>query len=382
MPELFWLLLPIAAASGWLAARRSSALKQIAISDRTPTYFRGLNYLLNEQQDRAIDLFVKMIEVDNETVETHLALGNLFRRRGEVDRAIRIHQNLIARPKLDDDQRALALLELGQDYMHAGLFDRAECLFEELAEMNLYQEQAYTNLIVIFQKEKDWNKCLIISQRLEQLTGESLKMEKAHYYCELANKAHRCGNISEVEGLLQEAQSIDTGCVRATILQGQMEYAGGKYEEAIQIYKKVEQQDPAYLAEVLPSLVACYKQLDNRDAMIAYLRYLVDKHPGAKPMLALADCIETDSGSEAALEFITNQMQIHPHLEGLDRMITINLQQSNMAVSDTLNILRQLIEKILIKRPTYQCRKCGYTAKSLSWQCPGCKSWSSSKPIT
>ena len=382
MPEFFWLLLPIAAASGWLAARRSSTLKQIAISDRTPTYFRGLNYLLNEQQDRAIDLFVKMIEVDNETVETHLALGNLFRRRGEVDRAIRIHQNLIARPKLDDDQRALALLELGQDYMHAGLFDRAECLFEELAEMNLYQEQAYTNLIVIFQKEKDWHKCLTISERLEQLTGESLHMEKAHYYCELANNANRHGNISEVEMLLQQAQSIDNGCVRATILQGQMEYAGGRYEEAIQIYKKVEQQGPAYLAEVLPSLVACYKQLDNRDEMIVYLRYLVDNHPGAKAVLALADCIETDSGSEAALEFITNQMQIHPHLEGLDRMIMINLQQSNMAVSETLNILRQLIEKILIKRPTYQCRKCGYAAKSLSWQCPGCKSWSSSKPIT
>lgn len=382
MPELFWLLLPIAAASGWLAARRSLSRKQIANLDRTPTYFRGLNYLLNEQQDRAIDLFVNMIEVDNETVETHLALGNLFRRRGEVDRAIRIHQNLIARSKLDDDKRALALLELGKDHMHAGLFDRAESLFQELAEMNHYQEQAYTNLLMIFQQEKDWVKCLTVAQQLEQLTGESHHTEMAHYYCELAEKADRDGNFAEMVSLLREAQLIDSSCVRATILQGQIEEAAGRYEEAIQIYKKVELQDPAYLAEVLPSLLACYQQLGNRNSMIEYLRYLVAEHPGAKPILALTDCIEMDEGSEAALEFITDQMQSHPNLEGLERMLTINLKQSKLDVSDTLKILRQLVKKILVKRTTYQCRICGYNAKSLFWQCPGCKSWSSSKSLT
>jgi lipopolysaccharide biosynthesis regulator YciM len=159
--ELLLLLLPVAAASGWIAARRSQRQERgKCVNDTSPVYFRGLNHLLNEEPDKAIDAFVEMLEVDSDTVETHLALGNLFRRRGEVERAIRIHQNLIARPALTREQRAQALLELGQDYMRAGLLDRAENLFRELKDTRLHVRQALKNLLVIYEKERDWQACL------------------------------------------------------------------------------------------------------------------------------------------------------------------------------------------------------------------------------
>ena len=381
MLELLWLLLPVAAASGWFAARRSSRGGEPSGGDRTPAYFRGLNYLLNEQPDKAIDVFVKMLEVDSETVETHLALGNLFRRRGEVDRAIRIHQNLIARPTLNRDQRAQALLELGQDYMRAGLFDRAESLFSELSEMKLYQEQALENLRIIYQQEKDWQQCLDVAKRLEQLSGRSLCRERAHYYCELAEEARARNELSQAGQLLKKARSCDESCVRASILQGQMEVATGACREAIQSYGRVERQDPAFLSEVLPMLLRCYRESASRGELRRYLEQLYERHPGIAPALALVDLIQAEEGDQAAARFLTGYLHEHPDLEGLERLIRLKQPGSDGTLSDTLDVLHQLVAKLLEGRPAYQCGQCGFTAKTLHWQCPGCKTWSSIKPV-
>ncbi len=380
MQELLWLLLPIAAASGWLAARRSEQRTEKPPAGRSPDYFRGLNYLLNEQPDKAIDVFVKMLEVDSETVETHLALGNLFRRRGEVDRAIRIHQNLIARPTLNRDQRAQALLELGQDYMRAGLFDRAESLFNELCEMKMYQEQALENLRIIYQQEKEWERCLQVARELERLTGEPLRTERAHYYCELAEEARAKKDFSALAALLKKAHGSDENCVRATILQGQMEVAERACKAAIKTFKRVERQDPAYLSEVLPMLLECYKE-GGRQELKDYLRQLYERNQGIAPALALVDLVQGEEGDAAALRFLTDYLQQHPDLEGLDRLIRLSLKGVDAAAADTLGILQQLVTKLIEGRPAYQCSQCGFTAKTLHWQCPGCKSWSSIKPV-
>ena len=381
MMELLWLLLPIAAASGWYAAKRSTAQTEKPKVDPSSDYFRGLNFLLNEQPDKAIDVFVKMLEVDSDTVETHLALGNLFRRRGEVDRAIRIHQNLIARPTLNREQRALALLELGQDYMRAGLFDRAESLFHELGELNLYQEQALSNLRIIYQQERDWEKCLNVSKKLEQLTGRSLRTEQAHYYCELAQQAKEKRDLVTVAGLLKKAQASDSSCVRATLLQGEMEVLQGTCKSAIRIYKRVEEQDPDYISEMLPSLLDCYRETGNRRDLFNYLQELLGRHDNISTALVVADIIEAEQGEDKALEFLTGYLQNNPNLEGLDRLITLNLKSSSGSTPETLRIIKQLVEKILSNAPAYQCVRCGYHAKTLHWQCPGCKSWSSIKPV-
>ncbi len=382
MMELLWLLLPVAAAFGWYAAKRSNKRMEASAKDQTPAYFRGLNYLLNEQPDKAIDVFVQMLEVDSETVETHLALGNLFRRRGEVDRAIRIHQNLIARPTLNRDQRAQALLELGQDYMRAGLFDRAESLFGELGEMNLYQEQALASLLIIYQQEKEWKNCLKVVRKLEKLTGKSQRIERAHFYCELAEEAKSSNDQREVTALLKKAQGSDSECVRASILQGEIEAANGAYKMAINAFKSVEWQDPAYVNEIMLPLVECYLQQDKRKELIVYLRQLFKRHQSIEPALTLSRFIQEDEGEEAAAGFITEYLNQQPNLEGLDRLIALRLGSVKDKASDTLPILQQLVRKLLQGRPIYRCSRCGFTAKTLHWQCPGCKSWSSIRPNT
>lgn len=380
MMELFWLLLPVAAASGWWAAKRSVSRQEVSAGERSPGYFSGLNYLLNEQPDKAIDVFIKMLEVDSDTVETHLALGNLFRRRGEVDRAIRIHQNLIARPMLNREQRAQALLELGQDYMKAGLFDRAESLFNELGEMNMFQAQALENLLTIYQQEKEWDKCLQVARRLGQRTGKSRRKECAHYYCELAEEARQRKDPARAAQLLKKAQLSDEGCVRAIILQGEIEAANGAYKSAIRSLRLVEKRDPAYLSEVLPAIQACYRELGNRGELVRYLRQLHDRHHSVCSVLALTEFIREDEGEAAAIRFLTGYLQDHPNLGGLDRLVGLALKEGHGEGLEGLRILQPILNKILENRMAYQCVSCGFTAKTMHWQCPSCKSWSSIKP--
>jgi len=379
--DILWLLLPIAAASGWYAAKRSARRTESPRNDYTPAYFKGLNFLLNEQPDKAIDVFVQMLEVDSETVETHLALGNLFRRRGEVDRAIRIHQNLIARPTLNRGHRAQALLELGQDYMRAGLFDRAENLFNELDEMKSHQEPALQNLLVIYQQEKDWEKCLHVANRLGQISGRPLKTERAHYYCELAEEAEQRGDRTQSANYLKSAQSCDADCVRATLIRGKLEAREGACSSAIQTLKTVEQQDADYLPEMLPMLLDCYRQTGEREELTHYLRQLYQRNQGIGPALALADLIQADEGVPAALEFLTGYLRKYPDIEGIDRLISLGAKGMEGQAADMLQVLKQLLKKLLAGRPGYQCNHCGFMAKTLHWQCPGCKTWSSIKPV-
>lgn len=380
MMELLWLLLPVAAASGWVAAKRSSSSRKAAVTDRTPGYFSGLNYLLNEQPDKAIDVFIKMIEVDSETVETHLALGNLFRRRGEVDRAIRIHQNLIARPSLSRDQRAQALLELGQDYMKAGLFDRAESLFSELGEMNMFQAQALENLLTIYQQEKDWDKCLQVAKRLGQRSGVSRRKVCAHYYCELAEEARTRKDLVKASQLLKKAQLSDEECVRATMLQGRIEMLNGSAKGALRLFKQVERQDSDYLSEVLPFIIECYRLQGNPEEMNRYLRQLYERHPVISVALAMTDLIQESEGGEAAIRFLAEYLHHHPSLEGLDRMLSLMLGSGSDDSRESLQIQQRIVEKMLENRAAYQCGSCGFSAKTLHWQCPSCKSWGSIKP--
>src|SRR3990172_4271983 len=216
--DLLWLLLPLAAASGWYVARLEQKRRVQKSLDLPSAYFTGLNFLLNEQPDKAIEVFIRVLEVNSDTVETHLALGNLFRRRGEVERAIRIHQNLIARPTLDKEQRSQALLELGQDYFKAGLFDRAENLFLELAEIRAHSEQALRLLLHIYQQEKEWEKAISVVRKLARVSGRNMNSMIAHFYCELAEQDIARSNHPSARDRLGQALAADGECVRASIL--------------------------------------------------------------------------------------------------------------------------------------------------------------------
>lgn len=382
MQELLWLLLPVAAASGWWAAQRSARKEKELCSDMDPAYFRGLNYLLNEQPDKAIDVFIKLLDVDNETVETHLALGNLFRRRGEVDRAIRIHQNLIARPGLNREQRALALLELGQDYMRAGLFDRAESLFTELVDMHLHRQKALCNLKEIYQQEKDWPRCLEVARLLETVSRQSQAVDIAHYYCEQADEALAVGDEASAWACIGKALVEDAHCVRATLLRGDMERARDDNTAAVQSYRQALEQDADFGSEILPRLVDCYRQSADTENLKGYLLDLYEKLKDPRIMLALADILRETEGSQSAEHLVTQHLQEHTDLAALERFIGLKREAADgEAYRDTLDVLARLTARLLEEKPKYQCTRCGFSARRLHWQCPGCKGWGTVRPV-
>ena len=256
MLQLLLLLLPIAAISGWITGYRHRKSTEVEIDGSfiPSDYFLGLNYLINEQPDKAVDVFIKMLEVNTDTVETHLALGNLFRRRGEVDRAIRIHQNLIARPQLPQKQRMQALFELAQDYLRAGVLDRAERLFLELIELGGDVNISLTNLINIYQQQRDWKQAIAAAKKLESLSGLSMNNAVAHYYCELAEQSRINNNKEQAYAQLKNALEHDKNCARANIILGQLFFEAGEYQQAINASKMVYEQDAEYVSEVIKIL--------------------------------------------------------------------------------------------------------------------------------
>jgi len=384
--EITWMtiiwLLPVAGFGGWLYGRHSNASSRLSDQGKLhPEYFKGLNYVLNEQPDKAIEVFVKMLEVDSETVETHLALGNLFRRRGEVDRAIRIHQNLIARPNLNREQRALALLELGMDYMKSGLLDRAESLFSELVETGFYSVAAFTELLDIYEQEKDWENAIKTARRLELSSGHSLNEMIAQFHCEQACELLIHGQYRSARELLKKAINIDANCVRASLIEADMLKQEGKYKQAIRIYKRVEKQDPEYIPEAVSPMLECYRQLEKQDEFRNYLHAVVDAHGGITPTIMLTELIAEQDGEEEAMKYITNELKKRPTVRGVDRLIEYALIPAQGKAKDDLMTIKDLTGKLLEDRTIYKCNHCGYDVKTLHWQCPGCKNWNTVKPI-
>ncbi len=382
MYDLLWLLLPLAAVSSWLLAKRDARLKMIGAAPAlSPDYFKGLNYLVNEQPDKAIECFVRMLEVDSDTVEIHLAVGNLFRQRGEVDRAIRIHQNLITRATLSKSQRAQSLLELALDYMRAGLFDRAESLCKELIGMEARTGRALALLSDIYQQEKEWEQAITVTRRLQEKTGQPMEQAIAQFYCELAEQAREAGNVGEARGKIKEALTVDPGCVRASIILGEMAAAAGDCRQAIRAYQQVEGQDPDYLPEVIPNLVGSYRQCEAADELLDYLQKLFAERGGVTVLLALVELIEQERGKTEAVCFLRQHLHSHPSLRGAARLMAMGLNSGDEEARDTLILLNETVVKTLEEKPVYQCTQCGFAGKSLHWRCPGCKRWNTVKPI-
>ena len=374
------LLLPVAVLSGWYAGRRDAIKRTSQSYDLPSAYFKGLNFLLNEQPDKAIEVFIKVLEVDIETVEMHLALGNLFRRRGEIERATRIHQNLIARPNLEKQQRLQALFELGHDYLKAGLLDRAENLFQELAESSQHGEQALTHLVQIYEQEKEWDNAISTAQKLSRVSGRDMSGVIAQYFCQLADAAITEGNHIAARTHIDRALSSDEACVRATIQLGKLEVLKNDHQQAIQTWRRVEDQGPVYLGEVVELIAESYRTLGDEQGLRRYLLSVLDKHGGVKSMLTLVDTIERQDGRGGAEEFLVKWVRTHPSIQGLYRLIELKMDRAEEPVNSDLGILQVLIGSILEREQGYECHQCGYKAKAQHWQCPGCKGWTTIEP--
>ena len=379
---LLFLLLPVAALSGWVLGRRGSERSSGArVSELSTSYFRGLNYLLNEQQDKAIEVFLKLAEINRDTVETHLALGNLFRRRGEVDRAIRVHQHLIARPNLSQDEKTVALLELGEDYMRAGLLDRAETLFTDLVAMDALAPSALRHLISIYQHERDWNKAIEHARRLEQASGESQASVIAQFHCELAEQARAQGVHDEARRQVAQAFAAEPDCVRASMIEGHIESAAGEIDRAIRAFERVAELDVDYLPEILAPLLDCYARAQRMQRAEEFLLAITERYHGVSPVLALAKLYASTRGEVAAVGFLNRVLRQRPSVRALMALIDVNLHTASGEARENFLILRELTRKLVEGKAMYRCNQCGFGAKAHHWQCPSCKNWGSVRPI-
>ena len=380
--DIALLLLPVAAFSGWCASRFRQTKRLITQKATVPyDYLVGFNFLLNEQPDKAVDVFIKMLEVDSQTVETHLALGGLFRRRGEIERATRIHQNLIARPNLSRQLHMQALLALGQDYFAAGVFDRAERIFQEAVASGEQLAVGLRYLLDVYQLEKNWGRAIDIAQQLALETGEAMAAPIAHYHCELAMGHMSLGDDDQAMRVLRKALSVDKSCARASLLAGELEIRSGRYKPAIRYLKQVVQQDPDYLIEALPPLEQTMNALDRKEAFMTYLNDCLAQYPRISTALLLTDKILQTQGIEAATVFIVAQLRQRPSIRGLYRLIQLHLQRADHNAKPSLQILAYLTANFLENKPFYRCGVCGFSAKTLHWFCPSCRSWSTVKPI-
>jgi len=374
--DLLWLLLPLAVVSGWVAARLDRKSRSGSGNRQyTSGYFRGINFVLNEQPDKAIEVFTRLLEVNSETVETHLALGSLFRRRGEVERAIRIHQNLIARPTLDTEQRALALYELAMDYHKAGLLDRAENLFLELTEIPVHIEQALRMLLTIYEHEREWEKAIATARRLAPLNNQGLALRLAQYHCELAEQSVHDSDQSRAGKILKEALKIDSGCARASLLLGQIDADAGRWPQALESWKRIEQQDSQLLDEVIDSIATAYRKIGKEQDFLSYLERRMKNNPGPRTIDRMVSTILDQRGIDEAHRYILEHLRQQPTLVGLRNLVDLQLDHNKSGSQESLPLLKSTLERLASNQQGYLCRQCGFRGLSLHWQCPACHQW-------
>ncbi|EKU80889.1 lipopolysaccharide biosynthesis regulator YciM [Massilia sp. UYP32] len=376
-----WMLLgiPFFFGLGWLAARVD--INELVSESRTLPrgYFKGLNHLLNDQPDKAIDSFIEIVKLDPESADMHFALGNLFRRRGETERAIRVHQNLLARPDLPAEDKAHAQYELGIDYLKAGLLDRAEETFNQLVDTS-YAVKARRSLLEIYQREKEWKRAIAAAEGLQDSGAGSRQKEIAQFYCELAQDALVHTAPSDAMQLLDKALEADRHSVRATILRGDALLAQGDVEEALKTWRRVEQQSVPHVALVAARLMDGYRKVGRPQEGVNLLKsYLAEASSIDLIEVVFKAVIELD-GVQAAKELVVEELRRNPTLLGLDKLLEARLMDAPANIWEELSMVKNLVQRYTQKLARYQCSHCGFKARQFYWHCPGCNRWDSYPP--
>lgn len=378
--ELWWLLaLPAFFALGWIAARID--IKHLVKESRAlpRSYFAGLNFLIHEQPDKAIESFIEAARNDPQTVELYFALGSMFRRRGETDRAIRVHLNLIEREDLKQEQRLNALAELGQDYLKAGLLDRAEEVFVKLrgTERDIV---ALQNLLEIYQQEKEWAKAIDVARQMPEADGRLLQKDIAQFYCELAAVAVAQSRQDEAIRLLGEALGTHRKCVRALIMLGEIHAAREHWREAIEQWQKVEQQNPVYLALVAAKLGEAYRRLGQSQQGIVLLKSFLERHPSLDLLdVVFQEELQTE-GAAGAYLLVRDELRRNPTLLGLDKLLEAQLMDAPVDKRGDIELVKNLIHSHTRRVARYRCDNCGFKARQFHWRCPACGDWESYPP--
>ena len=378
--EYWWLLtLPLFFTLGWSAARVD--IKQL-LSESTNlpvAYFKGLNFLIADQPDRAVEAFSEAVRINSESLELHFALGSLFRRTGEVDRAINLHLDLLDNRELAEPQKRAVKAELAQDYLKAGLYDRAEDLFKSLDD-NRYRQPALRALLEIYVREREWSCAIESAIELERLSGIPFRKEIAQYYCEMAMSSILKGDTHSAGNELNLALDANKNCVRANVMLGDIEAEVGAHRAAISYWKRIEYQHPEYLGLVATKLLKSYRALRKLNDGLVQLSEYVEAYKLPSLLTALYEATLAEEGPENAAKLARNELIRKPSLHTLDQLLQARAMDDSarsQVNQQDLQLMQQTVRNAIGNRRAYYCDQCGFRAKQYHWQCPACNAWES-----
>lgn len=373
---LFAGLLFLAAALGYVFARFGDDDEEDAEESARTNFLRGFRYLLSDESDRAVDAFTGANDLSDEAMETQLALGTLFRRRGEIERAIRLHQNLVDRQTSTVAQREAASFALAEDYLGAGLFDRAEELFVRLRDSRVHGEEALRHLLRICEVTRDWDRAVDLCAELNRRSPGTVNREQlAHYYCELAEQARRDGDLDIASQMLSQAAVIEPNKPRTVLIQADLDAVAGRSSVAIAALARLAEERADLLGEVLPRLLALMKG-DPDGQQVAGILARIAATPSGLKGLALAIIRDASISDPLLLDYLALYLGRQPALGGLVGAEPAATRESLAGVQR----LRPLLHRIVTAGSRFQCRNCGYGTAVMHWQCPGCRSWDTVQP--
>ena len=378
--EYWWLLiLPLFFTLGWIAARVD--IKQL-LSESTAlpaAYFKGLNFLISDQHDKAVEAFSEAMQANTDSLELHFALGSLFRRTGETDRAINMHLNLLDKKELTPNQRSAVKAELAQDYLKAGLYDRAEELFLGLDDTR-YRQPALHALLEIYVREREWKRAIEIATELERLSGVPFRQEIAQYYCELAMNDIIAQQADSARTHLHSALDANKKCVRANVLLGDLEMNAAAHQAAISHWKRIEFQQPEYLGLIANKMLKSYRADNKLKDGLAQLNTYLETYKLPSLMSALYEATLTEEGAEKAAKLARNELIRQPNLTTLDQLLQARAMAEDAKTksgNQDIQLMQQTVRNAIGNRAAYHCNQCGFRAKQHHWQCPACNAWES-----
>ncbi len=367
----------IAAGAGWFLGRYRRPPRVEHRSELSKGYFQGLRFLLNEEPDKALEVFLRMVDVDNDTVETHFALGNLYRRRGQVDRAIRVHENIIARPTLSEEHRQHAMFALAEDYFGAGLFDRAEELFQQLAAEGPMRINALRYLLRIYEQQRDWEQAVTAHERLLSVSTPEHPTAIAHYHCELAERARARQDFEAARAYLHRAREAQRNFPRSALLRADIASDMGEHSLAATLCQRVVELHPKLLPLALPRVMRALREGGGQDIEKRFAAW-IRPDPAARAELAYAAIVAGLEQESFVLDCLPDLLREEPSLGEIARALA---GEPNQFSIDQRRELSLALGRILRRTQRYRCVDCGFASAAHFWQCPGCRGWDAFAPV-
>lgn len=379
--DLIWFLLPVAAAAGWIAARASDKRSSAALWDYTSDFHRGLKHLLSDHKEQPSDLFSSFSSADQETADTHIALGNHYRQRGDMKRALLMHESVINNTQLSEAVRMNARFELARDFDSAGLLDRSEAEFRGLLDSGHLLDSAFSSLMQLHERESDWQQAIAVAKEAMARTGQPLGWRIAHYYCELAAADIRHHESQQAEGFLRKALECHPACARAMIMLASQALESGQYADALSLYEKVEALRPELMPEIIDNRFRAFRGAGDERQLDTFLLRIRGQRNAYSVIRSAREQIALRHGEALADRFFKDQILKRPSLKGLRDWARDQLALSKPDERGKVQVICDLLDQVVEDKPAYRCRSCGFQGNVMHWRCPRCAEWDSVSTI-